>query len=101
MSRRLRRIYNIVYIYKCIGTEPIRSPVVAGWSLGVVGCVGRRCVGKVARRDALLTFGSSLTTLRPFFDIIRTPMGIMLILVAASGFVSRRNRAWKTLFYAR
>jgi len=52
-------------------------------------------------RDALLTFGGSLTTLRPFFDIIRTPMGIMLILVAASGFVSRRTRAWKTLFYAR
>jgi len=71
----------------------------------VVGvCVGQRCrrgVGRWRARDALLTFGGSLTTLRPFFDIIRTPMGIMLILVAASGFVSRRTRAWKTLLYAR
>jgi len=64
------------------------------WACGVSG------VGKVVRRDALLTFGSFLTTLRPFFDIIRTPMGIMLILVA-SGFVPRRTRARKTLFYAR
>jgi len=72
--------------------------VVAGWSWGIWGS-GSRGVGKVmGRRDALLTFGSFLTTLRPFFDIIRTPMGIMLILVA-SGFVPRRTRLRKTLFY--
>jgi len=68
-----------------IGTVLGCRVVVVSW--GVWGCgVGK----EVARRDALLTFGSSLTTLCPFFDIIRTPMGIMLILVA-SGFVPRRT----------